>query len=276
MSESLESRCLRCVQRVAAAERWPLPPEGIHLLASRILPHVIALSPTDDATIELVARHYYEDGPRVEVMLSQGSENARQWSDVHAFFLQLAHRYKIEGIEPQDVAQEACARAIAGLRGYHFTASLSTWLFTVFRNTRYSILRRQRAKKRRPAALRHPESEGAEAVPPAIVSLDTIQEDQTALCELIPDESTSTPEALAVATDMRERVMTVLEQLLGAIDVRILRLYYWKGWTDREIASSLGWPLNTVTSRRRRAIIRLRRDPTLRALAEEWLALRPG
>ena len=105
-------------------------------------------------------------------------------------------------------------------------AGAATWIFTIARNRRLDVLRR----------------EGREAVLPNF--------------DLIPDEP-ERPDELLTAADEAERLNEAMRQL-SADQMAVLRLAFFKGDAHSEIARALDLPLGTVKSRIRKAMIKLR------------------
>ena len=105
-------------------------------------------------------------------------------------------------------------------------AGAATWIFTIARNRRLDVLRR----------------EGREAVLPNF--------------DLIPDEP-ERPDELLTAADEAERLNEAMRQL-SADQMAVLRLAFFKGDAHSEIARALDLPLGTVKSRIRTAMIKLR------------------
>jgi RNA polymerase sigma-70 factor (ECF subfamily) len=130
--------------------------------------------------------------------------------------------------DAEDATQEAMLRAFRFFRGYH-GGDARAWLLQIVRNACYTWL-----EKNRPVDLmtefdeeRHPQME-------------------------------STPEALAIAGDDRERLMRALENLPPRFrEVLVLREL--EGCSYKEIAAITSAPLGTVMSALARARERLQR-----------------
>ena len=106
-------------------------------------------------------------------------------------------------------------------------AAASTWLFTIARNRRIDILRREK----------YPE-------------LDP--EDPT----LVPDEEVQPDDAVIMAerkAEVQSAMATLPEE-----QVELVRLAFYKGWSHSEIAKETGLPLGTVKSRLRLSFTRLK------------------
>ena len=106
-------------------------------------------------------------------------------------------------------------------------AAASTWLFTIARNRRIDILRREK----------YPE-------------LDP--EDPT----LVPDEEVQPDDAVIMAerkAEVQSAMATLPEE-----QVELVKLAFYKGWSHSEIAKETGLPLGTVKSRLRLSFTRLK------------------
>ena len=106
-------------------------------------------------------------------------------------------------------------------------AGVSTWVFTIARNRRIDILRRER----RPAL---------DAADPALQPEAPVQADQA-----------------AQATEWEERLGTALEELPPE-QSEMVRMAYYEDRSHSDIAQRLNIPLGTVKSRLRLAVARLR------------------
>jgi RNA polymerase sigma-70 factor (ECF subfamily) len=137
--------------------------------------------------------------------------------------------------------------------------SLAAWLHTIARNR---TVDRLRAAGRRPNLI------------PLSSAAGDDEGDQVALDRLVGDGTViggagvgRGPEAQLAVTELREILRDALDGLPEAERTAIV-LAYREDLTQTEIAAKLGWPLGTVKTRTRRALLRLRE-----ALAEE---LGPG
>jgi RNA polymerase sigma-70 factor (ECF subfamily) len=105
-------------------------------------------------------------------------------------------------------------------------AGAATWIFTIARNRRLDVLRR----------------EGRAAALPDF--------------DLTPEEP-DRPDALLTQADEAARLNEAMRQL-SADQMAVLRLAFFKGDAHSEIARALDLPLGTVKSRIRKAMIKLR------------------
>jgi len=139
-----------------------------------------------------------------------------------------------------DVAEELAQESMLSVwqRAHQFDpsrAALSTWIYTIARNKRIDVLRRER----------RPEVDPED---PALVPDPPIQGD-----------------AYVEARLVNERVRAAMEDLPPE-QARLLRIFYFEEKTHTVIAEELGLPLGTVKSRLRLAIDKLR--ITLEGLGE--------
>ena len=147
----------------------------------------------------------------------------------HEAFERLVERYSVKifhlaysmvGNETQaeDLAQEVLLRIWKGLPGYHGGASLSTWVYTITRNTCLTELKRR---------ARHP-----------TISMD--EPDFAVAADRVPALQSSDPES-GLETDVR--------QMLGQLPDKyrqVITLFYLEQKSYEEVAALLGVPLGTV------------------------------
>jgi RNA polymerase sigma-70 factor (ECF subfamily) len=147
----------------------------------------------------------------------------------HEAFERLVERYSVKifhlaysmvGNETQaeDLAQEVLLRIWKGLPGYHGGASLSTWIYTIARNTCLTELKRR---------AQHP-----------TISLD--EPDFAVAVDRVPALQSSDPES-GLETDVR--------QMLGQLPEKyrqVITLFYLEQKSYEEVAALLGVPLGTV------------------------------
>jgi RNA polymerase sigma-70 factor (ECF subfamily) len=127
--------------------------------------------------------------------------------------------------------------------------SLAAWLLTIARNR---TVDRLRAAGRRPTV-----------VPMAAARLG--DETDASTLERVARSgevvggagSEHGPEAALAATELRETIRTALGSLVGP-EREVLLLAYRDELTQTEISERLGWPLGTVKTRTRRALLKLR------------------
>ena len=147
----------------------------------------------------------------------------------HEAFERLVERYSVKifhlafsmiGNETQaeDLAQEVLLRIWKGLPGYHGGASLSTWIYTITRNTCLTELKRR---------AQHP-----------TISLD--QPDVAGAMDRVPAMQSSDPES-GLATDVRQMLSQLPEKFR-----QVITLFYLEQKSYEQVAALLGMPLGTV------------------------------
>ena len=128
-------------------------------------------------------------------------------------------------------------------------ASLPAWLMTIARNRSVDRLR---ASGRRPALLSL--SAAVASAGSDGLALDAaLAGGRLIAAAPMPPE----PEAVVDAAGIRETVLAALAGL-PADERRAIELAYYGELSQSEIAALLGWPLGTVKTRTRRALLRLR------------------
>ncbi|HET7702695.1 MAG TPA: sigma-70 family RNA polymerase sigma factor [Candidatus Limnocylindrales bacterium] len=137
--------------------------------------------------------------------------------------------------------------------------SLGAWLHTIARNR---TVDRLRAAGRRPSLLPFASAAGGDE--PDAAALDRLVASGTVLGGAGVGPG---PEGELAATELRQVLRDALDELPDAERTAIV-LAYREELSQSEIAERLGWPLGTVKTRTRRALLRLRA-----ALADE---LGPG
>ncbi|MES2203333.1 MAG: sigma-70 family RNA polymerase sigma factor [Patescibacteria group bacterium] len=146
-----------------------------------------------------------------------------------------ALRFVGEQHEAEDIVQESFVKVWQNLKRYNKdSASFKTWLMRIVRNTCVDHLRK---RKHVPfSAFEDTEGEGAFAN--------------------VPTDSPLADELFSKIEDVAE-----LQRALGQLPApyrEVLLLYYGEDMTFEEVADALGASVNTVKSRHRRAMHRLR------------------
>jgi RNA polymerase sigma-70 factor, ECF subfamily len=147
----------------------------------------------------------------------------------HAAFELVVERYSVKvfhlaysmiGNETQaeDLAQEALLRTWKGLPGYHGGASLSTWIYTIARNTCLTELKR---------SAQHP-----------TVSMD--EPGFAAAIDSVPALQSSDPES-GLEMDVRQMLSQLPEKYR-----QVITLFYLEQKSYERVAALLGVPLGTV------------------------------
>ncbi len=142
----------------------------------------------------------------------------------------------------EELLQEVFLRVVRSKDRYERTAKLTTWLYTIARNL--CVDESRRAKFRRTVSLDAPRR-GAE-------------EDSPAMVETVPADQVATDEA-AAAPQIRVRVAKAIEGLPD--DQReVFLMRQMSGLSFKEIGDIVGAPENTVKSRMRYALEKLRQE----------------
>jgi RNA polymerase sigma-70 factor, ECF subfamily len=134
------------------------------------------------------------------------------------------------------------------------TGSLAAWLHTIARNRTVDRLR---------AAARRPRLISVSAVgpddEPESVALERLAAGgvTSGITVLGGVDPIGMPEAAFAGTELRERLRDALDVMPDA-ERTVILLAYRLDLTQSEIADRLGWPLGTVKTRTRRALLRLR------------------
>lgn len=143
----------------------------------------------------------------------------------------LAYSIMHNETQAEDVTQDVLVKIWKGLPGYHGGASLSTWIYTITRNTSLTELKR---RDRHPTvSLQEPELEAASGWIASLQSTD-------------PEPGTN--------MDM-ESLMAKLPENYR----RVLTLFYLEQKSYEEVAQMLGIPLGTVKTllfRAKKALLR--------------------
>ena len=137
--------------------------------------------------------------------------------------------------EAEDIAQETFVKVWKMLSHYRTTNTFKSWVFAIARNTAIDKLR----KKKIPVFSDYETAEGKNSVTDTATDPDTI------------------PDMLIEKAENKKLLDGALDELL-AIDREIMVLHYSENMTFEAIGKLLKKPLNTVKSRHRRALERLR------------------
>jgi RNA polymerase sigma-70 factor, ECF subfamily len=179
----------------------------------------------DDLRQRLAAGQYHEAFERLVAMYSR--------KVFHLAFSMLRNETPAE-----DMTQEILIKVWRGLPRYHGGASLSTWIYTIARNTCLTELKKRAA---RPTVSMHePEFEEAMDRVPALQSTD--------------------PES-GVGMDVNQ----MLEQLPEKYR-HVITLFYLEQKSYEEVSAALGLPLGTVKTflyRAKQQLLKLSRRPIL-------------
>jgi RNA polymerase sigma-70 factor (ECF subfamily) len=137
--------------------------------------------------------------------------------------------------DAEDIAQDTFVKVWRKLSAYHTNGTFKAWVFAIARNTAIDKLRKKRS---------------------AVFSDYEDATGKNALVESLHDPDTLPDTVLEKAED-KKLIDGALEEL-PAIDREILTLHYSEDMTFETIGKILKKPLNTVKSRHRRALAKLR------------------
>jgi RNA polymerase sigma-70 factor (ECF subfamily) len=127
--------------------------------------------------------------------------------------------------------------------------SLAAWLHAIARNR---TIDRLRAAGRRPSTI--PLSAAASSDEDATQALERLVADGSIVGGARPGPS---PEQAFEATTVHQAIGSALAEM-PEVERTVILLAYQEDLSQSEIASRLGWPLGTVKTRTRRALLRLR------------------
>ena len=173
-----------------------------------------------------------------------GLLEARQYSGAFALLLErfkgkvfrLAISIMRNETHAEDVAQDVLVKIWKGLPAYHGGASLSTWIYTITRNTCFTELKR---RDRHPTvSLQEPEMEAASGWIPALQSADP--------------EPGSEMDVASLLTKLPENYR------------QVITLFYLEQKAYEEVALMLGIPLGTVKTllfRAKKELLRINSRP---------------
>ncbi len=180
------------------------------------------------------------------LMLSFRDGDARAFEELVARHRRGLFNFLLRSVQnrsrAEELLQEVFLRVVRSKDRYERTAKLTTWLYTIARNL--CVDESRRAKFRRTVSLDAPRR-GAE-------------EDSPAMVETVPADQVATDEA-AAAPQIRARVAKAIEGLPE--DQReVFLMRQMSGLSFKEIGDIVGAPENTVKSRMRYALEKLRQE----------------
>ena len=159
---------------------------------------------------------------------------------------QFVYRYVHNVPDAEDITQEVFIKVWKHSRKFDQKKRFKTWIFAIAKNTALDFLKKSRSasggKKIVPfSELEHAEGEGI---------------GEGSMLDTLADPAPLPPEVLARA-DITQVLKEAVDQL--PFDARtVLFLYYYDHFNFREIAETLGQSIDTVKSRHRRALFRLK------------------
>jgi RNA polymerase sigma-70 factor (ECF subfamily) len=184
----------------------------------------------DDTDEALMLRYRGGDVRAFEVLLG------RHRKPVYNFIL----RFVLDPAQAEDLLQETFLRVIKGSESYEQQAKFTTWLYTIARNLCVDASRR--GKHRRAASLDAP--------------IDETEEGSGTLLDRVADQK-GTVDRAVIGKQLGERIQLAVDSLAEEQrEVFVLREVL--DLPFKEIATIVGCPENTVKSRMRYALEKLR------------------
>jgi len=136
----------------------------------------------------------------------------------------------------EDVTQDVFVRVWRKIKKFDEHKNFKTWIFSIAKNAALDFLKKKKAV---------PFSE-----------LEN-EEGESTITETVADPA-PLPDELFARVDLSKLISGALAEL-SPIDRSVLLLHHYNQFTFEEAAETLGEPLNTVKSRYRRALIKLRK-----------------
>ncbi|MFF4344095.1 RNA polymerase sigma factor [Kitasatospora sp. NPDC001540] len=161
------------------------------------------------------------------------SGNRDAWADIYRCYhgAVLAFLLRRTGSRPlaEDLAQDTFVRAMAGIRGFHWTGTdLGAWVFTIARHVLLDHEKRRSTRR------------------------------ESAVAAVADHDSGVRVEEAVIAAAEAERVGAALS-VLNERQRSVLRLRYWDGLSSVEIADRIGLRVGAVKTLTYRARLNLRR-----------------
>lgn len=169
--------------------------------------------------IELIAAYFKGDNESLEILIK------RYLKPIYGF----AYRYVGNKQDAEDITQKIFIKVWRHLKKFNRNKSFKTWIFAVAKNTAIDFLKK---KKTAPFS------------------------EENKFIETLTDPA-PLPQELLEKADLAQMLSLAAEKLSPQYR-KVLSLRYNDYFNFREIAESLGEPLNTVKSWHRRAMIALR------------------
>lgn len=179
----------------------------------------------DKSNEQLVSDYLKGDEASLELLIQ------RYLKPIYSF----AYRYVGGGQDAEDITQEVFVKAWRNIKKFDQSKSFKTWLFSITKNSCIDFLKK---KKTIPFSEFDTEDGGN-------LITDTLA------------DSSPLPQELLERAGMARILDSAMEKLSPKYRM-VLFLRYNDHFNFREIAESLGEPLHTITSRHRRALIKLK------------------
>jgi len=180
---------------------------------------------------QLIVEYLDGDGESLEILIRQ------YLKPIYNF----AYGYVGNAQDAEDITQEAFVKAWKNLKRFNQQKSFKTWIFAIVKNSCIDFLKKKKTIPFSAFSARGGSAFGGE----------------NKFAETLADPS-PLPGELLERKSIREILAKAIEKL--SLKYRkVLSLHYNDNLAFREIAESLGEPLNTVKSRHRRALTTLKK-----------------
>lgn len=175
---------------------------------------------------KLVSRYLAGDKKSLEILIG------RYFKPIYNFI----YHYVGDAPSAEDITQDVFVRVWRKIDKFDENKKFKTWLFSIAKNAAIDFLKKKKAV---------PFSE-----------LEN-EEGENAIIENMTDPA-PLPDELFARADLSKVISEALAEL-PPVDRSVLLLRHYNQFTFEEAAETLGEPLNTVKSRYRRALVKLRR-----------------
>lgn len=145
------------------------------------------------------------------------------------------YRYAGNAQNAEDITQETFIKVWRNLKKYNKNKSFKSWIYTIAKNTAFDFLKKKKTI---------PFSE-----------FENVNGENILFNKLI--SSALSPDKIVERINIKNMLSLAMEKLSSKYRL-VLSLYYENCLNFREIAETLGEPLNTVKSRHRRGLVLLR------------------
>jgi RNA polymerase sigma-70 factor (ECF subfamily) len=169
---------------------------------------------------ELIEKYLKGDDKALEVLIS------KYLKPVYSFIFGYVQNQQ----DAEDLTQETFLKMWRNLKKFKKEKNFKSWLFTIAKNTCFDFLRKKKGS--------------------LILNIENL--------EIIADFTPSLIEMLE-KENLMEKLKREIEELPFKMK-QVMDLYYNSGLNFREISEILGEPVNTIKSRHRRAISKLKKS----------------
>lgn len=187
---------------------------------------MVMFSRMDHSDQQLIADYLAGDEKSLEVLFG------RYFKSIYSF----TYRYVGGGQDAEDVTQDVFVKVWRHIKRFDQNKSFKTWIFSIAKNTAIDFL-----KKKKTIPFSEFENEDGENM----------------ITETLADPS-PLPQELLERAGVAQMLTSAMEKLSPKYRM-VLFLRYNDHFNFREIAESLGEPLNTIKSRHRRALLMLKK-----------------